>query len=169
VRHAILCGAIAGAVVVLAIACAGTSPDARNVETMPDRASFAPVADLLVHRCGTLDCHGATYRDLRLYGSIGLRLSPGDRPVSKGQTTQAEYDEDYASVVGLEPEVTSAVVSEGGASPERLTLIRKARGTEAHKGGTLWHEGDSQDRCVTSWLAGNTDVADCQDATDASF
>ena len=123
----------------------------------------------LVHRCGSLDCHGATYRSLRLYGSIGLRLSPTDKPVSKGRTTEAEYDEDFASVIGLEPEVTSAVVSEAGASPERLTLIRKARGTEAHKGGAVWVEGDSQDRCLTSWLAGHADVADCEDATDASF
>jgi hypothetical protein len=169
VKRAALFVAIAAAVVALAIACAGTSPDARNVETLPDRASFEPVADLLVHRCGTLDCHGATYRNLRLYGSIGLRLSPTDRPVSKGHTTEAEYDEDYASVVGLEPEVMSAVVSEGGASPERLTLLRKARGTEQHKGGKLWTEGDAQDRCITSWLAGHTDVADCQDAKDASF
>ena len=160
---------VAAASLVVAFACASTSPDARNVETPPDRASFEPVADLLVHRCGSLDCHGATYRNLRLYGSIGLRLSASDRPVSKGHTTEAEYDEDYASVVGLEPEIMSAVVSQGGASPDRLTLIRKARGAEAHKGNAIWSAGDAQDRCVTSWLAGHTDAADCEDVTDASF
>jgi hypothetical protein len=162
-------GLVALAVWGVGLACSAPATDARVIETVPDRASFPPVADLLVHRCGTLDCHGQTSRNMRLYGSIGLRLDPADRPVSKGQTTSAEYDEDYASVVGLEPEVMSGVVADGGAGPERLTLIRKARGTEHHKGGTLWNEGDPQDRCVTSWLAGQTDVADCVGATDASF
>ncbi len=153
----------------VALACSTPAPDARFVETVPDRATFPPVAELLVHRCGTLDCHGSTARNMRLYGSIGLRLATGDRPVSKGQTTDAEYDEDFASVVGLEPEVMSAVVQSGGASPDRLTLIRKARGTEHHKGGTLWNEGDPQDQCVTSWLAGHTDEAGCVSATQSSF
>ncbi len=155
------------ALVAFAIACAPASNVAS--ESVPDRASFPPVADLLVHRCGTLDCHGETARNLRLYGSLGLRLSPGDRPVSKGTTSVAEYDEDFASVVGLEPEAMSAVVSQGGASPERLTFVRKARGAEAHKGGALFSPGDAQDRCVTSWLAGATDVADCRAATASTF
>lgn len=151
----------------LLVACSPQT--SQTVEAVPDRASFPPVAELLVKRCGTLDCHGQTGRNLRLYGSLGLRLSATDRPVSKGQTSKDEYDQDFDSVVGLEPEILSAVVSSGGANPERLTLVRKARGAEAHKGGTLWHAGDSQDLCVTSWLSGHTDVADCVNATDASF
>ena len=63
----------------------------------------------------------------------------------------------------------SAVVSEGGASPDRLTFVRKARGTEQHKGGSLMQQGDPQDLCVTSWLAGHTDEPDCLAATAASF
>jgi len=35
--------------------------------------------------------------------------------------------------------------------------------------GTLWTAGDAQDRCVTSWLAGATDVADCVAANASSF
>jgi hypothetical protein len=150
-------------------ACSTPSPNATVVETVPDRASFDVVADLLVKRCGTLDCHGEVGRDLRIYGSLGLRLAPADRPVSKGQTTTPEYDQDYDSVVGLEPEILSTVVAEGGTGPERLTFVRKARGTEHHKGGSLWQAGDPQDQCVTSWLAGHTDTADCLSATDASF
>ena len=153
----------------IALACSTPAPDARFVETVPDRSTFPAVADLLVHRCGTLDCHGSTARNMRLYGSIGLRLAPGDHPVSKGQTTAAEYDEDFASVVGLEPELMSAVVASGGASPDRLTLIRKARGAEHHKGGALWSEGDPQDLCITSWLSGHTDEAGCVSATRSSF
>lgn len=146
----------------IALACAPTQT--RTQETVPDRATFPFVADLLVHRCGTLDCHGQTSRNLRLYGNLGLRLAPGDRPVSKGTTTSAEYDEDFASVVGLEPEIMTAVVTAGGAQPDRLTFVRKARGAENHKGGTLWTAGDPQDRCVTSWLAGATDINDCTTA-----
>ena len=40
------------------------------------RRTFPPVAELLVVRCGSLDCHGTAARNLRLYGSAGLRWSP---------------------------------------------------------------------------------------------
>jgi hypothetical protein len=153
---------------VVVFACS-TPSNSTFTGAVPDRASFPPVADLLGKRCGTLDCHGSAYRNLRVYASQGLRLSPSDRPISKGQTTAAEYDEDYRSVVGLEPEVMDAVVSEGGANPDRLTFVRKARGSEHHKGGSLMQAGDAQDTCITSWLAGQTDVAGCMAATAASF
>ncbi len=163
------------ALVVVACAAMGiifacsTPANTTVVGVVPDSATFPPVADLLVKRCGTLDCHGSVYRNLRVYGSLGLRLSPDDRPISKGQTTPAEYQNDFDSVVGLEPEIMTTVVTEGGASPDRLTFVRKARGTEHHKGGSLMQEGDAEDRCITSWLAGSTDVADCQSAVAASF
>lgn len=147
-----------------AVACSSPSPDNRVVATVPDRASFPAVSDLLDHRCGSFDCHGSIFRNMRLYGHEGLRLSPNDRPSSKPNTTSAEYDENFTSIVALEPEVMSAVVSEGGAHPERLTFVRKARGTEAHKGGSLMNEGDPQDVCITSWLAGHVDPAQCQAA-----
>lgn len=153
----------------LLVGCSTPAPDVTVVATVPDRATFPAVADLLGKRCGTLDCHGSIYRNMRVYSSLGLRLSPSDRPLSKGQTTQAEYDATYQSLVALEPEILSAVVSEGGASPERLTLVRKARGTEHHKGGSLMQPGDPEDECVTSWLAGETDVATCVSARDAGF
>lgn len=149
----------------LVVACVTVDTDPRVVEKVPDRGSFPPVSDLLDHRCGTLDCHGVTYRNLRVYGREGLRFAPDARPSSKQQsTTTAEYDATFASLVALEPEIMSLVVSEGGAHPERLTFLRKARGTEDHKGLALWPEGDPQDLCVTSWLAGHTDVAMCQTA-----
>jgi hypothetical protein len=146
------------------LACSSPPSDARVVAAPPDRASFPAVADVLEHRCGSLDCHGTVYRNLRLYGREGLRLSPFDRPTSKpGATTVAEYDEDFLSVVALEPEAMSAVVREGGAAPERLTLVRKARGAEHHKGGVSMSSGDDADRCVTSWLSGRTDLAACDE------
>ena len=65
-------------------------------------------------------------------------------------------------MVGLEPETMSAVVAAGGAIPEQLTMVRKARGTEAHKGGAVWTQGDDSDTCLTSWLEGQPDPAACE-------
>ena len=153
----------------LIVACTFPSSTATNIVTPPDRATFPPVADLLEKRCGTLDCHGSSFRNLRVYGSLGLRLDPADRPLSKGQTTPDEYDADFASIVGLEPEIMNEVVTSGGASPDRLTFVRKARGSEHHKGGSLMQAGDPEDACITSWLAGHTDVAGCAAATASAF
>ncbi|HSO38334.1 MAG TPA: hypothetical protein VLT33_37655 [Labilithrix sp.] len=154
--------ALSAIAAVVSVACVTASSDARVVETLPDRASFPAVSDLLDHRCGTLDCHGVTYRNLRIYGREGLRSAPGDRPSSKpGTTTTAEYDATFASVIALEPEIMSQVLADRGASPERLTLVRKARGAEAHKGLAIWGEGSPEDRCLTSWLTGSADTATC--------
>lgn len=146
-------------------ACVTASADSRIVPNLPDRASFAPVSDLLDHRCGTLDCHGVTYRNLRIYGREGLRFAADARPSSgPAPTTVAEYDATFQSLVALEPETMSDVVALGGANPEKLTFVRKARGTEDHKGLALWQQGDAADLCVTTWLAGHTDVALCAQA-----
>ena len=147
------------------VACVTASSDSRFVERVPDRASFPVVSDLLGHRCGTLDCHGVTYRNLRIYGREGLRAKQDARPSSKPNTTTPdEYDATFKSLVSLEPEIMSAVVGEGGAHPERLTLVRKARGAEDHKGLAIWSEGDPQDICLTSWLAGKVDSVTCMAA-----
>lgn len=157
--------ALASVALGIAIACAAcvtANEGDRSVATQPDRATFPAVSDLLDHRCGTLDCHGVTYRNLRIYGREGLRLAPGDRPSSKpGTTTSAEYDATFESLVALEPEKMSQVIAEGGAAPERLTFVRKARGTEDHKGLGIWAEGGLEDRCITGWLAGKLDAAIC--------
>lgn len=146
------------------VGCVTADANDRHIEDVPDRTSFPAVSDLLDHRCGTLDCHGQTSRNLRIYGHEGLRLDATARPSSQPNTTSAEYDATFASLVGLEPEIMTSVVEAGGAHPERLTFIRKARGTEDHKGLQLWTEGDSADVCVTSWLANKTDTASCTSA-----
>jgi hypothetical protein len=143
------------------LACSTPPSDARVVAVAPDSVSFPPVAQLLVHSCGTLDCHGTKYRNLKIYGNTGLRLAASDHPTAQSPTTADESNADYESVVGLEPEILSAVVSEGGASPDRLTFVRKARGQEDHKGGAVVQVGDDQDRCITSWLAGSADANAC--------
>jgi hypothetical protein len=154
---------------VLSFACSTPDSDARIGVDAPDRAQFDHVGFFLNRRCGTLDCHGSDYRNFRVFGCEGLRLDPKDVPRCRKQggtdTKPAELDATYRSLVGLEPAVMSAVVQGKGQHPELLTLVRKARGTEAHKGGSLVVPGDSQDTCLTSWLAGQTDVVAC----DASF
>jgi len=161
----VVCAALFGA---SANACNVPASGDRVVVEAPDRATFEPVSALLEHRCGSLDCHGQSSRNLRLYGNEGLRLAQdGDasRPSSTANTTDAEVNENYLSVVGLEPELMTQVVREGATNPLRLSLMRKPLGIENHKGGTLFNQGDSQVACVTSWLAGHTDSAMCASAT----
>jgi hypothetical protein len=142
-----------------ALACSAVPTEARIGIDAPSRASFDPVGLYLDHRCGSLDCHGSAYRNLRVYGTEGLRLDPKDVPGGK-PTTSAELDATYRSLVALEPAVMSYVVDEK-ASADVLTFIRKARGTESHKGGALVTIGDDQDRCMVTWLAGKVDADAC--------
>ena len=143
--------------------CGGPDPSARTAVTTPDRTTFPLVQAFLDHRCGSLDCHGTPYRNMRIWGSDGMRLAFGDVP-GGAPTTSGELDATFQSIVELEPEVMSAVVAAHGANPERLTLVRKARGTEAHAGGAVVVAGDARDRCVLSWLAGAADVLACSTA-----
>jgi hypothetical protein len=144
-----------------AVACSSPPPDARFVETLPDKTTFPAVADMLIQACGTLDCHGTVARNLRLYGDTGLRYSPLDVPSTLYPTTTDERAQDYDSVVGLEPEIMSQVVESGGSDPERLTFVRKARGTESHKGGAVIAVGDARDVCITTWLEGHARASAC--------
>ena len=152
-------------------ACSTAPSDARItlVEPFSTDAAFHPVADYLDHRCGSLDCHGNTSRNLQIWGCEGMRLLPTDAPICSRlggrRTTPEEYQATYRSIVGLEPTAMSAVVLDHGMDPELLTFVRKARGQEAHKGGKLITQGDDQDKCITSWLAGMTDTTACGNAS----
>jgi hypothetical protein len=153
-------------VLLAAGACSQPPADGRFTQTsLPDSGSFWPVAELLDVRCGSLDCHGTAFRNLRLYGSAGLRLSPGDAPLLPLCDTAGEVTQDYVSVVGLEPEIMPQVASGGDVG--LLTMVRKARGTEAHKGGQIWTTGDDSDRCLSSWLGGTPNPGDCASALGA--
>jgi hypothetical protein len=170
-KNVFLLGALSAALAPLTASCADVPADGRIGVTAPNgsEAAFGPVADYLDHRCGTLDCHGQIGRNLRIYGCEGLRLSPGDvsicsRNAGGRPTTPAEHQATYRSLVGLEPTVMSAVVADHGEHPELLTFVRKARGLESHKGGALITPGDDQDICITSWLAGQTNLTACSNA-----
>lgn len=171
-RAAVL-ASFAVAAVAVAIGCNFAPADEREGVVGPDLGQFetAGVGDYLDHRCGSMDCHGEATRNMVLYGCYGLRLDPNEAGLAPGcrasgglNTQSQEYEASYRSIVALEPAVMTAVVNGGGAHPELLTLIRKARGWDAHKGGALVTPGDDQDVCLTSWLAGNADSTACNNA-----
>jgi hypothetical protein len=127
------------------------------------------VSAYIERRCGTLDCHGSAQIPMRLHGQLGRRL-PGEGNISGGApTTVGELNANYTAVCGVEPEKTAEQVNTLGQSAETLLVVRKARGTEGHKGGAIVNQGDPGDRCIVDWLRG-VPLADlaasCQGALD---
>jgi hypothetical protein len=152
--------------VALAAACSSPDEGATVKADVATRERFELVSDAMVYRCGTLDCHGNTFRNLRLYGFGGLRLAKTALPDdNRGARVQAEVDANYDAIAGLEPESFAQVIAEGGGEPERLTLVAKARARQNHKGGPAMKPGDPIDDCITSWLRGNVADDRCRDAT----
>ncbi|MDB4942769.1 MAG: hypothetical protein JWP97_2303 [Labilithrix sp.] len=149
---------------VLAGGCSSPDTSGRVDAVGPDVAQFQAVAPMLVRRCGSIDCHGSLYRNFRLYGFGGTRLAPTDRPDFPTLPSAAEIAADYDAVVGVEPEIMAEVVRSGGAGTERLTLVRKARFEENHKGGQRIVRGDDADVCLLTWLSSSTDQAACRRA-----
>lgn len=131
-------------------------------------SDFKPVAKMLVERCGSIDCHGSKYRNFRLYGYLTERLFSYDTPQSPNSIRDEEVVEDYNSMVALEPTIYLQVVREGGQAPDRLTLMRKARNHENHKGNKPIVEGDPADVCLQSWLQGHVAEEACKAAAPAS-
>ncbi|MBX3229573.1 MAG: hypothetical protein KIT84_04500 [Labilithrix sp.] len=157
--------ALALAMSLVALACSSPDPEAKAPDpgVAPSGAEFYPVALVLVDRCGSIDCHGSKYRNMRLYGFGSQRFDPRHRPATP-ETTQLEADQNYNAVAALEPDIFRRVIAEGGADPERLTFVRKSRGRENHKGGTRVTPGDDADRCIQSWLQSSVDADACRRA-----
>ena len=147
----------------LLMAACGVDEGRVNAETALSGDAFRPVAQVLVDRCGSLDCHGSKYRNMRLSGFGGARIDVDARPDAP-ETTSAEVDADYQAVVALEPDIFREVIAEGGRDPERLTFFRKGQQKEAHKGGQRIVPGDQADVCVRSWLSSSVDAAACKAA-----
>ena len=139
--------------------CVGHYDDDSKIDA-PPASDFVYVSEVLDYSCGTLDCHGTAGRNLRLYGTFGQRLDSKDAPC-KQLTTDAEVSVNYRSAAGLEPELMGEVLASGGEHPERLTLVRKARGSEHHEGGVVFPESSFGDQCLVSWLGGKVDQASC--------
>ena len=165
------------ALAVLGLACVASACSvdlAPNTTNCPPLEDFQAVSPLLEQRCGTLDCHGNDARPLRLYGQNGLRFvgDEEDPDLYSGNlaapTTPQEVERNYFAVCGLEPEKMVAVSQ--GEDPDTLTLVRKARLTEKHKGGRIWDKGKIEDRCLVGWLTtdletpGEMNTKDCEEA-----
>jgi hypothetical protein len=133
------------AFVLLGWAGCATDGPGRIEADLPDRAAFAGPGKVLVSRCGTSDCHGSPYRNYRLKGDLAL---------------------DYDATVSIEPERTRAIAN-GEEPTESSTLLRKAHGTEAHKGGVRLVPGSSADLCVVNWLRRSPDERACAAALPA--
>jgi hypothetical protein len=166
---------LAAASMLIAAGCSAVDPTAELTVKGPSfgaqGSAFRPISAVMERRCGTLDCHGSTYRPLKIYGQIGLR-----RPEAKDSTnvksfkdyysggseptTEAELFDNYTSMIGLEPEILGAVVA-GKDLPDSLTLVRKPRLREKHKGGLIWNQSDPGDLCLINWLTGSNDTAPC--------
>jgi len=131
----------------------------------PTPSTFPEVGDALQQSCATLDCHGQVGRPLRIYGYGGLRLSLLDTPLGE-PTSELEYLASYEALVGLEPEALSQVFT-WQTDPNQLSLVRKTRGIEHHKGGQRAIPGDALDRCIVLWLTDNFDPGPCNDVVNA--
>ncbi len=141
------------------------APDFGQFEGQNLSATQAGVSRVLEKRCGTLDCHGQIGRPLRIYGEFGLRFvdDAGDQP-GVGATTPTEYEANYQSVIGLQPEIMTLVV-EQQLPPESLMLQREPLQLERHKGGAVFVEGDDAYNCLTTWLGGQADYTSCGNAS----
>ncbi len=149
----------------LVVGCVGSDADKTVVASCPDGAAFAMVSPVLEASCGSLDCHGAPGRPLRVYGQNGWRLLEGD--ISGGAPTRPEEREaTLRSLCGLEPALIREVV-EGREGAEQLLVVKKPRAEERHKGGQVFEVGEAGDLCLVSWLSGEVDESACAMATPA--
>jgi len=161
-----LAAIVAAVLALVAAACSAPEEGRVNAATL-DATTFVPVSDMLLVRCGSVDCHGSRYRNFRLVGFGASRLAPGDRPDEPSLTSAAEHRYNYEGLVALEPEKMAAVAAQKGASMGELTFVRKARGDEAHKGDRRIVPGDDADRCLVSWFAAALDKDACERAANA--
>lgn len=160
------------AALALAIGCASTPDDGSApalAVTGLELASYqALVQPVVERRCGTVDCHGQLPRGLRVYGENSLRLAnDAGLTVGNGKTTPDEAQATYASIVGLEPEKTSAFAAKSVRSNDdayELTFLSKPIERERHRGGIALRKGEPAEQCLRSWLIGKVDAAACASA-----
>jgi hypothetical protein len=148
-----------------ALGCAYPDTTATVQTVCPSRASFTSVSPFLENGCGTIDCHGAPSRPLRIMGYAGLRLLPSDQS-GGNPTTPAEVSANWDSVCGLQPELMTEATT-GQLSPDQLLLLQKPLLQTHHKGNQVIFPGDDGDTCLTTWLTGAVDAAACARAAAA--
>lgn len=139
-----------------------------SIRATPGTFRAAGVSTVFEKRCGSLDCHGSTARNMRIYSSRGLRL-PNDAGLlpGQGETTLDEITANYQSIMTLEPEASNALLN--GGDPYSLLIVKKPLDIEKHKGGQVIRRGDDAERCIVSWLKESaTDPVDAKACANAA-
>lgn len=93
-------GSVVSIAATILFACSSPDTKARVDATGPDRAQFQLVHPVLQLRCGTLECHGTPYRNMRLYGWGGQRLGGNDVYVDAGFVKAADASTDASTQTG---------------------------------------------------------------------
>lgn len=146
----------------LLLAGACSKPNAPVELRAPSRLEFSAVSSVLELRCGSLDCHGAPARSLRIFGVYGLRWDRRDAPGGR-DTTPEEIEATYQALISIDPERLSRVSADAGQGAETWLPLSKGRGREAHEGGVRLVPSSAADQCVVSWVAGHIDFDACAD------
>jgi hypothetical protein len=168
-RASCIASVVALGVAVTIGGCASTPDDASTAKLalgpLATDDYVALVHPVLERRCGSIDCHGALPRGLRVYGQTGLRL-PNDVGLvpGGGATTLEEKRATYESIVALQPERTNALLLKEPRTPAdayQLSLLTKATATERHRGGPSLLRGEPAEQCIVTWLVGHADPNLC--------
>ncbi len=145
---------------VLLIALGACAPAGQSLDKITPRDVVVlqtHVQTYLDFACGSLDCHGADGRPLRLYSELGRRADASLRPVPVSNhsdpvaLTQAELDANCAAFAAL---------ALGSTQPDQQLALLKPLAASAgginHVGGVHWQsKSDPGYLCLRGWLVGD--------------
>lgn len=141
--------------------CSGPSGSETVTVTFPDSIQFMSLVSPAVEiRCGTLDCHGSVYRNMRFFGKYGSRLSSKD-VTGVQDTTPDEQQRNYDSIVSLEPDNLASIFAKHGQGFDKWMVVLKGTNAVFHKGAQRMMKGDATYTCLLSWVTGNADMNAC--------
>ncbi len=146
------------------VSCSGPNANDRLTFTTPDSNAFKLVSPSLELRCGTLDCHGSVYRNMRLFGHYGARLD-SKLTTGKEDTTDAEMESNFTSVVSIDTENFASIVAKHGQGFDQWMVVLKGEDAVEHKGGERMKKGDVTYDCLLSWITGTVDMNACSMAS----
>jgi hypothetical protein len=155
--------ACAGVASVAFFACSGPKDGQVFVGTFPSAETFQPVSAALEARCGTLDCHGSFYRNLRMFGMNGIRGTVNEVS-GVHATTDEEVLLNYESLVSIQPEQFSNIVSHRGQGFDKWIVVTKGTGAEHHQGSSRFAKGDLTYTCLLSWVTGSVNMDACTES-----
>jgi hypothetical protein len=145
------------------VSCSGPSANDTVSYTFPSSMGFDLVSPVLEIRCGTLDCHGSIYRNMRIFGHYGARLSSSDSTGNQ-LTSDAEIQRNYESVTAIDPENLATIVAKHGQGFDNWMVVLKGENAVEHKGGARMKKGDDTYNCLLSWVNGAVDMNACTQA-----